>query len=250
MISIASDAQNYINRLDENMLAYSDWASRVRFWAKRSLGVNEKEFLDLGRSIVEVEGDIDEEKLRQIEISPIDDSVINCKKMKIEELKEITGARDVSQGGVTGGVTAASAISILREAGAKTSRDGIEESYRAYVGIVGLIVELIGQFYTSERVFRIVGEDENVTYLSFSGKALRGDTDGYRPHFDIEINAGKKSPSEAVEKNEFAKALYDSGAFKRENIKETLLMLELMDFDGVGKLKASLRREYEGDTSV
>ena len=250
MISIACDAQNYINRLDENMLAYSDWASRVRFWAKRSLGVNEKEFLDLGRSIVEVEGDIDEEKLRQIEISPIDDSVINCKKMKIEELKEITGSRDVSQGGVTGGVTAASAISILREAGAKTSRDGIEESYRAYVGIVALIVELIGQFYTSERVFRIVGEDESVTYLSFSGKALRGDAEGYRPHFDIEINAGKKSPSEASEKNEFAKALYDSGAFKRENIKETLLMLELMDFDGVGKLMASLRREYECDTSV
>ena len=43
---------------------------------------------------------------------------------------------------------------------------------------------------------------------------------------------------------EFAKELYDSGAFKKENIKETLMMLELMDFEGIGNLKASLRSEY------
>ncbi len=244
LISIAADAQEYINRIDDNMLNYSDWASRVRFWAKRSLGVNEREFLDLERSIVEVEGDIDEEKLRQIEISPMDGSVMDCKRMKIEELKEMTGSRDVSQGGVTGGVTAASAINILREAGAKASRDGIAESFRAYTKLVALIIELIAQFYTSDRIFRIVGEDGEKRYLSFSGKALREGDDGYRPHFDIEINAQKKSPSEANEKNAFAKQLYDSGAFKRENVTQTLFMLELMDFDGVGKLKAALRREY------
>ncbi len=248
MISIASDAQDYINRLDENMLSYSDWASRVRFWAKRSLGVNEKEFLDLGRSIVEVEGDIDEEKLRQIEISPIDDSVVDCKRMKIEELKEITGSRDVSQGGITGGVTAASAISVLREAGAKTSRDGIEESYRAFEGIVALIVELIAEFYSSERIFRISGEDSRFEYMSFSGKALI-DADGYRPHIDIKIETSENSPSEIKEKNEFIKELYKGGAFKPENARETLLMLELMEFDGVGRLRSALRREY-GDLDV
>jgi hypothetical protein len=35
-----------------------------------------------------------------------------------------------------------------------------------------------------------------------------------------------------------------AGAFKRENAKETLMMLELMDFEGIGKLKASIRSEY------
>ncbi len=244
VIAIATDAQDYINRLDGNMLAYSDWASRVRFWAKNSLAIDENEFLDLNKSIVKVDGDINEEKLRQIIISPMDDSVIDCKRMKIDELKEITGSRDVSQGGVTGGVTAASAISILREAGAKASRDGIEESYRAYIKMIAFMIDLIGQFYTSDRIFRIVGEDGDTSYLRFSGKALREDGDGYRPHFDIEINANKRSPSEANEKNAFAKSLYDAGAFKRENVKQTLMMLELMDFDGVEKLKASLKQEY------
>jgi len=245
MIAIASDAQDYINKLDVNMLSYADWASRVRFWAKRSLGVNEKEFLDLERSIVEVEGDIDQEKLRQIEISPINDSVMESKRMKIEELKEITGSRDVSQGGITGGVTAASAISVLREAGAKSSRDGIEESYRAYEEIVSLMIELIAEFYGTERMFRISGSDGSTDYVGISGRALMESGEGIRPHFDIRIEARDNSPNQKKEKNEFIRSLYEDGAFKAENVKETLIMLELMDFDGVGKLRGALRREYD-----
>ncbi len=249
MIAVGESVQSYINKLDDNIMSYSDWASRVRFWAKRSLGVNEKEFLDLDRSIVEVEGDIDEEKLRQIEIGSIDESIIDVKKLKIEELKEITGSRDVSQGGVSGGVTAASAISILRETGAKFSRDGIEESYRAYTEIISLVIELVRQFYDCERVFRIVGEDGESRYLSFSGRALR-ENEGYRPHFDIEVNARRKTPTEAQSKNEFAKQLFDAGAFKRENAGQTLMMLELMDFEGIGKLRAMLQKQYGDDCGV
>ena len=243
LMSVSADLQKYINRIDGDMLKYADWASKVRFWAKRSLGVNEKEFLDLERSIVEVEGDIDEEKLRQIEINPIDSSVIDLRLMKINELKEVTGSRDVSQGGYGGGVTAASAINILREAGAKTSRDGIEETYRAYVKIISLVIELIRQFYNESRVFRIIGEDGERQYLSISNKGLNDDS-GRRAHFDIEVSAIKKSPGEAEQKNKLAKELYDAGAFKRENVKETLMMLELMDFDGIGNLKATLISEY------
>ena len=244
IIATSVEAQRYINRIDDNILEYADWASRVRFWAKRSLGVNEKEFLDLDRSIVEVEGDIDEEKLRQIEISPINDSVMEAKLLKIEELKTVTGSLDVSQGGITNGVTAASAISILREAGAKTSRDGIEETYRAYVKMITFVIELIRQFYDETRVFRIIGEDGSREYLDFSGKSIRADENGRRPHFDIEINAVKKAPSESEKKNQFAKQLYESGAFRPENAAQTLLMLEMMDFEGVGMLKASIRSLY------
>lgn len=248
LIAIAGDTQRYINRIDSDILGYADWASKVRFWAKRSLGVNEKEFLDLGRSIVEVEGDIDEEKLRQIEISPIDDSVVDVRRMKIEELKEITGSRDVSQGGYSGSVTAASAISILREAGAKSSRDGIEETFRAYIKVIALVIELIGQFYSEKRVFRIAGEDGRPEYLDFSGKELSGN-DGRRAYFDIEVSATKKSPGEAAQKNQFAKELYNAGAFKRENAVETLMMLELMDFEGVANLKATIRSQYSEELS-
>lgn len=245
LISLAAAVQKSINRIDENLLSYGDWASRVRFWAKRSLGVNEREFLDLDRSIVEVEGDIDEEKLRQIEISPIDDTLIDLKRLKIDELKEITGSLDISRGGFSSSVTAASAISILREAGAKASRDGIEETYRAYTRIIELIIELIRQFYDGERVFRITGDCGEREYLTFSGRDLkRAEEEGRRPHFDIEIKATQKSPSENDQRNSFAKSLYDSGALNRENATQTLMMLDLMEFDGIGKLRSEIKRAY------
>jgi hypothetical protein len=53
--------------------------------------------------------------------------------------------------------------------------------------------------------------------------------------------AHKKTPTEAQSKNELAERLFEAGAFKKENAKETLMMLELMDFEGIGKLRAHLK---------
>lgn len=244
LTSLARKCQEYIDRLDKNLLDYTEWASKVRFWAKKSLGVNTDDFCDLSKGIVEVEGDIDEEKLRQIEIEQIDSSVIDIKRLKIDELKEITGSRDVTLGSSSGGVTAASAIQLLQEAGAKFSRDGIENSCRAYIEMIELIIELIRQFYSEERSFRIIGEDGGAEFLSFRGAQLLNNEENELskiPHFDIEISSRKRSPSERGEMNSFAKALYDDGAFRPENAEQTLIMLELMDFDGIGKLKKMIR---------
>ena len=48
--------------------------------------------------------------------------------------------------------------------------------------------------------------------------------------------------------DELAKALYNAGAFKKENAKETMMMLDLMDFDGIGKLRSTIRAEYLSDS--
>ena len=117
LLSVGRNAQGYIDELDGRLLEYANWASRVRYWAKRSLGVSEQDFLDLDRHIIEVEGDIDEEKLRQITLSPMDSALSELRQMKIEELKETTGTKDVSLGSASGGVTAAAAITALQEAG-------------------------------------------------------------------------------------------------------------------------------------
>ena len=48
-----------------------------------------------------------------------------------EELKEISGNRDMTQGGTAGGVMAASAIAALQEAGSNLSRDMLKSAFRA-----------------------------------------------------------------------------------------------------------------------
>ena len=174
LIAVGRQPQTYVDELDGHLLEYANWASRVRYWAKRSLGVNEKDFLDPDKRIIEVEGDIDEEKLRQITLAPMDGALAELRQMKVEELKETTGSRDVSTGGAMGGVTAAAAIAALQEAGNKTSRDCIEGSYRAYVQITCQIIELIRQFYDTARTFRIAGdwEDKPYSYVRYDAKAI------------------------------------------------------------------------------
>lgn len=245
VIAIGKQCQSYIDAIDKNLIDYSNWASRVRFWAKKSLGVNINDFTDMSKGIVEVEGDIDEEKLKRIDIGTIDGSVIDIKKLKIDELKETTGCRDVMVGGTMNGVTAASAIGMLQNAGNKLARDGIENSCRACVEIWEMAVELIRQFYDEERVFRIVGDDGEYTFEVFSSSRINGETDG-EPHiFDIEIDTRKRSPSDREKMNDFALKLYEIGAFDKENIEKTRLMLGVMDFEGIGKLRSELSSSKE-----
>lgn len=249
VISIGKQCQNYIDALDKNIIDYSNWASKVRFWAKKSLGVNVHDFTDMSKSIIEVEGDIDEEKLKRIDVGTMDSSVIDIKKLKIEELKETTGCRDVMIGGTTSGVTAASAIGLLQNAGNKLSRDGIESSCRACVEIWEMVVELIRQFYDEERVFRIVGDDGEYIYESFSASRINGEYDGEAHLFDIEIDTRKRSPSEREKFNDFTMKLYELGAFDKENLEKTQLMLSVMDFDGIGRLRKEISSIMEENTS-
>ena len=249
MIAIAKQPQIYIDRLDANFMEYADWASKVRFWAKKSLGVNQEDFMDLDQRIVEVEGDIEEEKLQQIRIGTFDQGLLTLKKLKIDELKETTGNRDVSQGSLSGGITAATAIKALQEAGNKNARDVIAGSNRAYSSVVYLIIELIRQFYTESRTFRITKEN-GYEYLQYNNSGIlekevhsqKGVRYMRKPIFDVSVKARVANPLSQQAANEFAMSLYDKGAFSPEQREQTLIMLEMMDFDGIGKVKQMVRQ--------
>ena len=242
LIAVGRNPQGYIDELDGHILEYANTASRVRYWAKRSLGINEREFLDPDRRIIEVEGDIDEEKLRQITLSPMDGMLTDVRRMKIDELKETTGNRDVSQGSSVGGVTAASAIAALQEAGNKGSRDIIAGSYRAFGKVLEQVIELIRQFYDETRVFRITGKDGGVAYLTYSnrglcdkpvGKGADGEILFRRPVFDLDVKATRQNPLERAERNALLLELYRAGIFDPSNREAAERVLSNLDLEGI-----------------
>ena len=100
------------------------------------------------------------------------------------------------------------------------------------------------------RACGISGKDGTLSYVGISGRALTAESEGIRPHFDIKVEAKENSPTMKKERNELIRALYEDGAFKAENVKETLIMLELMDFDGVSRLRSALSREYAPSPAV
>ena len=261
LISIMKSPQMYIDKLSQVILENAIAAAKPRFWAKKSVGINVDEFLDWSKPIVHVEGDIDEERLRQIDIQQVGGNILNVLQMKIDELKETSSNRDFSNGSTASGVTSGAAISALQEAGNKTSRDLISASYRAYTQECYLAIELIRQFYDETRSFRITGATGKYEYIQYNNQSLQGQAlppayagqeaePGYtpayrRPVFDIIIKPQKRSPYSKMAQNELAKEMYAMGFFDPSRAEQTMGALELMDFDGDAKVK---ERVQQGQT--
>lgn len=251
-IAICKDPQLYIDKLSGNILENAVMGTKKRFFVSNSTGVNEEEFADWTKSIVHVEGELTDARIREIEISPPSPIYTNILQMKIEEMKDTSSNRDVNTGSAGAGVTAAAAIAALQEAGNKTSRDMISASYRAYTDIVKMVIELMRQFYDFSRSFRITGEmPGEFEYVDISNVGLRdqptginefGETLYRRPIFDLKVKAQKKNPFSRMEENERAKELYAMGFFNPERAQEALGALEMMDFEGIDKVREQVNQ--------
>lgn len=241
-IDIAKNPQEYIDKLDQLIVINADEVGNPRYFARDEIGMNEDEFLDKKKKIIHISGQISDTNLKQHDVKPLPAFVAAHQQSKIEELKETSGNRDFSQGGTTSGVTAASAIAALQEAGSKLSRDPIKASYRKFAQINNLHIELIRQFYTEPRQFRITGQTGQTKYINYMNSRLvpqslgngigGGDLGFRRPIFDINVKAQKTSPFSTVAQNENAKELYKLGAFNPQMADQALIMLEMMTIEG------------------
>ena len=240
-IDVMKDTQLYIDKLNNNILKSSLVATKPRYFATDDCNVNVDEFCDMSKDIVHVAGRMDEGKLKKIEYDPIDSIYLSVLQMKVDELKETSGNTDFAQGSTTSGVTAASAIAALQEAGSKLSRDMIKTSYRKFVKINYLIIELIRQFYDEPRSFRIIGDNETVQFIEYTNAAIKEQNQGIDfgldmgvrlPVFDIKITAQKNSPFSRVSQNELAKELYSMNFFNPQMTDQSLIALEMMNFEG------------------
>lgn len=250
-IDIMRDAQGYIDRLGGAILKNNLVGAKPRFFIKDTASINEEEFADTAKDFVHVAGQLSEENLRQITVEPVSSAALNVLQMKIDELKETSGNRDFSQGSTASGVTAASAIAALQEAGSKLSRDMNKSGYRAFQKINYLCIELIRQFYDEPRSFRITGTQGAEEFALFDNRRLRptrqegvfGVDTGYRrPVFDIVVTSQKASPFNTIAQNELAKEMFSMGFFNPELSDQALCAVDLMDFEGKEMVRQKISR--------
>lgn len=257
-VAICKDPQLYIDKLFGHILDHAMKATKPRAFVSSSTAINEEEYLDWAKPLVHVEGELDDRRLKEIEVQPLSSIYVNIAQLKIDEMRETAANRDVNSGSASG-VTAAAAIAALQEAGNKVSRDMISATFRAYVKVVTLVIELMRQFYDEERSFRITGGDQGgYRFVSLSNAALRDQPmapsypgqereEGYqplfrRPVFDIKVKAQKRSPYSRLEQNQMALELYQRGFFNPEKAQETLGALEMMEFEGAEKVRENVRQ--------
>lgn len=239
-IDIGKNAQAYIDRGNQAIMKNMLVNSKPRYFVRNDGGVNVEEFTDLSKDIIHVDGNLGQDSILQVNATPLNDIYVAILNNKIDELKETTGNRDISTGGTSSGVTAASAIAAMQEAGSKLSRDNNKASYRAFRKVCLLMIELIRQFYDLPRCFRIMGENGTARYVQYSNSGIQpqhqgmdlGMDMGYRvPLFDIEITAQKQSPYSKMSQNELALQFFGAGFFNPQMADQALACLDMMDFD-------------------
>lgn len=260
-VAICKSPQMYIDKLDANILESSMMATKKRYLVSSSTNINVDDFMDWNKPIVEVEGELSDARIQEINVNPLGSQYENTITRKVEEMKDTAANRDANSGGAPGGgITAASAIAALQEAGNKGSRDMISASYRAQAKIASLCVELIRQFYDESRSFRITAPNGigGYQFTQISNASLRpqpmpgpdgqpmmdqhGEILMRRPVFDLKISAQRKNPFSRMEQNERAKELYSMGFFNPEAAQQSMLALEMMDFEGIEKVKEHVQQ--------
>ena len=121
------------------------------------------------------------------------------------------------------------------------SRDMIKGAYRAFVKINTMIIELVRQFYSIPRCFRITGDNGQNEFVSYSNESILptaqdniyGIDLGTRlPVFDIKVKVQRQTTFSKLSQNELAKELYRLGFFNPQMSEQALTCLEMMEFDG------------------
>ena len=218
-----------------------------RYFLRTDGSVNEEEYLDLSRPLIHVNGNLGEDSIRAVPVTGLSGTYLSLLQETVQELRETTGNTETGAGTVSVNM-AASAIEALQEASGKLSRDSTQSAFRAFRRIIELVVELIRQFYSVPRMFRVTGAEGGYRYLRYSSEGIRamdlgeafGVELGWRtPIFDIRIEVQKKSAYSTLSQNELALRLFGSGLLDPAMREQALQALRLMRFEG----KEGLMRE-------
>ena len=249
-VDLCQNPQTAIDLMDTAFIRNTMVGAMPRYFKRQDAGVNEEEFLDLSKPLVNVDGNLGDDALKIIDSRPLPGNYIDYQRGRVNELRETSGNTETANGSTSQGVTAASAIAALQEASGKGSRDSTKTSYRAYSEIINLVIELIRQFYDIPRRFRIMGALGAQEFITFSNAGIRpqpqgmlaGQDLGMRlPVFDVEVKAQKASTYTKMSQNELALQFYNLGFFNPQNTDQTLMCLGMMEFDGKDKLQQQVQ---------
>ncbi len=243
-VDLCKSAQKQIDLMNQAILKNTLASATPRFFIRSDGAVNENEYADWTRPFVHTNGNLGADSIAPIHVPALDSVYVAVLQNKIAEMKETAGNRDVMSGGTAGGVTAATAIAALQEAGGKLSRNMIDDGYEAFAEVLTLCIELVRQFYDMPRQFRLLGK-KGVEFADFDNRSLKPRAllmGGYRvPEFDLEVSAQNETPYKTMEYNQLALQLFQMGFFRSDMAEQALRCLELMEFKNKDALTEVIR---------
>lgn len=174
LIDQLTPMMRYVNRyahyIDEN----TRMAAKNRLLVRKNAQLDMEALVDFDQNIIEGQN-IDEESVRWFQSKPLNGMVTQQMLQFQTDIKQDSGQSQWTRGETAGGVTAASAISALQEAGGKITREHTLMLNQGFKKIVEQVLWLVCQFYTNRQEQMITGKDGKAREVLMSASHLRGD---------------------------------------------------------------------------
>lgn len=179
---------------------------------------------------------VDANRIRREPGGNVPGSLFTHYKQEQLALETVTGRFDIAQGRAPRGVRAASAIAMLLQQGAGRVRQRARAMASFVQQLVQKMIDLIGMYYTEERLVRVVGSDNTITWDSISRDVLlkrrvyvdpeTGEerVEEYIPDFDVRVVAGTDTTASKAYFTELAVQLYQM------HVIDEIALLELLEF--------------------
>ena len=214
----------YINRyahyIDENLRM----SAKTRLLVRRDAQIDHLALMDWQQNVIEG-GNIDEDAVRWMRTAPLSNLVTGQMLQMQTDIKQDSGQNQFTRGETVGGVTAASAIVSLQEAGGRLTRLRTGILNEGLARIAEQIIWLVSEFYSPSRTQQVTGREGKLQEKLWKEQA----TDS--PLYSVRIEVQRRNPLRVHARNELYMQAYTLAAQSGTPMPVSTLF-ELLDIDG------------------
>lgn len=174
LIDQLAPMMRYVNRYAHYMDENARMSAKNRLLVRKNAQLDMQALADFDQNIIEGQN-IDDDSVRWFQSKPLNGMITQQMLQFQTDIKQDSGQSQWTRGETAGGVTAASAISALQEAGGKITREHTLMLNQGFKKIVEQVLWLVCQFYTNRQEQMITGKDGKAREVMMSASHLRGD---------------------------------------------------------------------------
>jgi hypothetical protein len=226
--------QLIINKLNEISVEGASLLSQGN-WVTEEGNIRNKaqfqKYAGMGGSVLPV---VDVGRTTRVPGGNVPSSLFAHYRQELQAMETVCGRYDVSQGRTPRNVQAASAIALLLQQAGGRVRQRARAVSSFVEQIVKMMLDLVGEHYTQERVIRVTGPEGQVSWRPVSNRGLfktkvwvdpmtgQQFAEEYVPEMDVIVTAGTDTPTSRAYYSELAMQLFQSGVIDDIALLDTL----------------------------
>ena len=201
------DTQLAIDRYQKYIDDNARESACQRYFVRESSGLTADEVADMSKRVLTWKGNDIREVLQISQAAPLNGQVYQIMNYMVDTMKQDCGQNQFTRGEGGLGVTAATAIQALQEAGGKITRMHTESFKASFRNMVEQLMWTVSEYMSADRQFYIVGgwdSSENMKnrLIQLAAPNKEGD-EMLKPAYAVRVQVQRNNPLQIQADNEF-----------------------------------------------